>query len=937
MKLVTIDIETYWSQTHGLTKMNPLTYIMHPETELQSAAIKIDKGETFVLFGQELYDWLESYDFSDVMLVGHNMSGFDGPFLAFRYGVNPKMWGCTLAMARQCGFAKTVGGALKKVAADLGLGDKLDLEATNTKGKKLADFTPDEIDAMRTYNKVDTDLCYGTFKRLASKVGPRGLKLIDMTVRMLTEPKFEVDVKLLEDTLEEVKLRARKAILDVAETLDPMTSLLPEDERLEASKKILASAPKFARYLESRDVPVPLKPSPSNPEKLIPALAKTDQEFLELQEHPDEDVAMAVTARLGVKSTILETRLATFLEFARCANGKMPIFLNYYGADTTGRWSGGWKINHQNMPKIDPKKPKLSDALRNSLRAPKGYKVVVDDLSGIELRVNHFLWKVESSVKLYQESPDDADLYVAFASMLYDKDDEEVTKQERQLGKVCLLEGTPVLTDKGLVPIEEVTTRHRVWDGVEWVTHDGPIFNGVREVITYEEVTATPDHIVYLQDGSSCQLQEAADKNASIAITGYGAQAVRVGGDFIHRSEERKANKDTREVHELCSGEVDRPVESSVGRDRWLSEVQPAKTGAKVVGRAHNSNETEVYEPKRQGLAQLRGAWYSVQIRLRLVSRFMGASASWVASAFGVGQDKQRGALRAGQFAMGGPQGERLEQTWAASNEANSAVQGAASRDKVCQCDANESSGEINVRRNSGAVLPTIVQTEGRVWDILNAGPRHRFTANGKLVSNCQLGLGFGSGSTTFEKVAKNMGGIDLTRDESANVVAQWRAAYTEITYGWKLCHKALDHIYHGRYGIAIDPWGLCTTAEGGIKTPKGFIHYPDLRAELDENERNQWVYGHGRKKARIYGPKVVENIVQHLAREVICDMALAVQKRYPIVHTVHDELITIVPEAEAQDALDYMMQVMKTGVDWWPELITSSEGDIADTYGAAK
>ena len=165
------------------------------------------------------------------------------------------------------------------------------------------------------------------------------------------------------------------------------------------------------------------------------ALAKTDQALLDLQEHPDAKVQAVVAARLDVKSTILETRLQAFMD--NTIKGKIPMPINYCGADTTGRWSG-FIFNPQNLPRIG-KDPKHSDALRKSLIAPPGHKVVVADLSGVELRVNHFLWKVPSSMELYQADPEKADLYKDFASGLYNVPVEDVTKAQRQIGKVAHL------------------------------------------------------------------------------------------------------------------------------------------------------------------------------------------------------------------------------------------------------------------------------------------------------------------------------------------------------------------------------------------------------------------------------------------------------------------------------------------------------------------
>jgi hypothetical protein len=125
-----------------------------------------------------------------------------------------------------------------------------------------------------------------------------------------------------------------------------------------------------------------------------------------------------------------------------------------------------------------------------------------------------------------------------------------------------------------------------------------------------------------------------------------------------------------------------------------------------------------------------------------------------------------------------------------------------------------------------------------------------------------------------------------------------------------------------------------------GLQTPKGVIRYPNLRTEVNEETgRSEFVYGEGRNKARIYAGKIVENIVQHLARNVIADNALDVQSELGLIPAlmVHDELVYVVPEAEAQDTLDSVQRIMRTPPTWWPELLTWSEGDIADTYGAAK
>lgn len=450
MKPIYLDFETYWDTTHTLSRMSPTEYIQHPETEIISVSIKEGDEPTYVLFGEDnIRTHMQAMDWSDAMAIGHNMSGFDSMILAWRLGINPKMYGCTAAMARSQ-YSKTsvffggkslTGVSLKKLAYEFGVGAKLDLEATNTKGKHLANFSEDEIAAMEEYNKVDTDLCAALFKKLSKGFPKQELVLIDMTTRMLVEPQFELDKPKVKLALQQVKVDKRESLLALAKALDIGTfaaSALEGNSMEETVRTELASAAKFGALLEKLGVPVPMKVSPSNPTKTTPALAKTDEAFIALQTHKNPLVAAAAMARLEVKSTLLETRLEAFLQTAAVCGGKIPVPLKYAGADTTGRWSGE-QYNMQNLPRIGAT-PKASDALRMSLLAPPGHKVIVSDLSGIELRVNMFLWKVPYAMALFEANPDKADLYRYFAAHdLYNIDEIQVTKTQRQVGKVAHL------------------------------------------------------------------------------------------------------------------------------------------------------------------------------------------------------------------------------------------------------------------------------------------------------------------------------------------------------------------------------------------------------------------------------------------------------------------------------------------------------------------
>ncbi len=223
------------------------------------------------------------------------------------------------------------------------------------------------------------------------------------------------------------------------------------------------------------------------------------------------------------------------------------------------------------------------------------------------------------------------------------------------------------------------------------------------------------------------------------------------------------------------------------------------------------------------------------------------------------------------------------------------------------------------------------MQTEGRVWDILNAGPRHRFTAGGRLVSNCKLGLGFGMGVTKFHATAKNWGlSIDDTMAQRA--VDVYRSTHYMIPALWKRAEKCFKYMVAG-IEVPIDDAGVVHTVKDGIRLPNGLvIRYPDLRKGEDG-----WSYWGGKFRVNIYGGKCVENIVQALARVIVGDQLLEISTRYWVAHFVHDEVVLVVDEGQEQAALAYSLQVMSTSPTWWPGLPLAAEGDVGKNYGGCK
>lgn len=436
MNYLTLDFETFWSTTHSLTKMSPILYCTSPETELISLSFKLGDHPAYTIWGEDaIKAWAKRQPWEDLAVIAHNGNGFDFMLLVWRLGARPRLFLDTLAMARPL-HAKTAGGSLKALVKHYELGVKDQTVLHQTKGRHLKDFTLQERVDMGVYNRADVDQTWALFKKLAPLTPPHELLLMDMTARMLVYPQFYVDQPLLTRGLKAERARKHTMLMELAQQLEIVG--LTDDDIAAQVQTVLMSAAKFSEILVSRGVPVPTKISPTTGRE-APALAKTDQAFTALQDHDDPMVSMATRARLGVRSTILESRIEAMLAVSSAVNGQMPVPLLYYGADTTGRFSGNMGLNLQNLPRVDPKNPKLSDVLRLSLMAPPDHKVVVADLSGIELRMNHFLWKVPSSMALFQDEPAKADLYKEFAATLYSTPKTDVTKVQRHIGKLAHL------------------------------------------------------------------------------------------------------------------------------------------------------------------------------------------------------------------------------------------------------------------------------------------------------------------------------------------------------------------------------------------------------------------------------------------------------------------------------------------------------------------
>lgn len=407
--MITIDFETYYDKEFSLSKITTEEYIRSEQFEVIGVAAKIDDQQAQWCSGskEQIAKFLHDLDLPSHNVLAHNMA-FDGAILAWQFGIKPKYYLDTMSMAKPL-TGLTVGGSLKALAKMFELGEK-GTEVVNALGKRREDFSPQELFAYASYCINDVNLTYELYKKLKPYSTPKELYVIDLMLRMFTDPVLVLDKDKLTHHLSSVQAKKETLMKCISDAI---------------GKDDLMSNMKFAEVLKKLGVTPPTKVS-LRTNKETYAFGKTDYEFKALLEHEDPQVQAVVSARLGIKSTLEETRTVSFIGIAE--RGALPILLNYYGAHT-GRASGGDKMNLQNLPR--------GGELRKSIMAPAGHVVIAVDSSQIEARVVAWLAGQDDLVGDFR---DGVDIYSKFASDVYERPiDKSVDKVERFVGKTCIL------------------------------------------------------------------------------------------------------------------------------------------------------------------------------------------------------------------------------------------------------------------------------------------------------------------------------------------------------------------------------------------------------------------------------------------------------------------------------------------------------------------
>lgn len=407
MDIITVDFETFYSTEYSLTKMPTQAYLDDPQFEVIGVAVKRNDEPTVHFTGtkEEIALFLCTFDWATSAILAHNAL-FDTSILTWHFGQKPKMILDTLSMGRAL-HGTEVGGSLDMMSRFYRVGIK-GKEVVEAKGKRRADFSTEDLNQYMAYCRNDVELTYALFKKMAPLFNKTEIKLIDMTCRMHSEPKLQLELTILEDHLYSVKQKKAQLLADAG-----------------IAQAYFMSNDKFADLLREIGIDPPMKTSLRTGKQAY-AFAKTDEGMKALLDHEDLRIQTLAAARVGVKSTLEETRTERFINMAKIG-GALPVPLKYYGA-MTGRWSATDKINLQNVPR--------GSTLKKAIVAPAGYKIVGADLSNIELRVGLYFSGQMDKVRLLAEG---RDLYRDFIAPIFGVAYEDVNDDQRFIGKTSQL------------------------------------------------------------------------------------------------------------------------------------------------------------------------------------------------------------------------------------------------------------------------------------------------------------------------------------------------------------------------------------------------------------------------------------------------------------------------------------------------------------------
>lgn len=482
------------------------------------------------------------------------------------------------------------------------------------------------------------------------------------------------------------------------------------------------------------------------------------------------------------------------------------IFSTYTGRYTYGSKSGkkGAKPIAMALHQI-PRGPQV----RRMVEAPEGKILVEFDAAAQEARLLAEIGNIESMISVFgQQKKLHAVTGAAIGGIPYDEFMKRYKAGEPAYagpeglyyaGKFCIAAGQLVDTDRGAVPIESVTVDDLVWDGVEYVHHDGVVCMGRKQVIEKGGLVATPDHKVLTAEGwkefNDVRYGDIIRQDAPLRwgpLWALGSNKQPVVSTWQHALYAMSLQVWRREICER--------IKSATSQINSMQELcSQLWSGRQDLSETVSCNGGSLHQPAQPVVPQLWGAGDQRSVRQRSgVLRVYGVSIPRCKpSAASHRSDRQQQGLRAREYQADHQLRESAQQ---ALEPYRRVFRSGSAPERLMALIKNRFSGlqlfsgldntigkarslDRGNTRDGQVTSPN--QREEVVYDIINAGPRNRFTIQGRIVSNCNLSMQYRVGLKKHRVMARVQ--YDLNKDETT--IKRWRdlyhSTYPEVRKYW--------------------------------------------------------------------------------------------------------------------------------------------------------
>ena len=197
-----------------------------------------------------------------------------------------------------------------------------------------------------------------------------------------------------------------------------------------------------------------------------------------------------------------------------------------------------------------------------------------------------------------------------------------------------------------------------------------------------------------------------------------------------------------------------------------------------------------------------------------------------------------------------------------------------------------------------------------------------------------ELSLGYGAGHVKFKGMAKIQAGLDIELAESKRIVNVWRDSNRYVVNAWRQVeaafHYALsgdDVTYWSGFKFSSPRPGLVT-----ITLPNGYqLRYPHAAISSE----GELYYAPNGTPKKLYGGKIWENIIQSVARSLLCEALQTLEaKGVEVILHVYDEIVAESAAKDAKKTAALIAKVMTTAPAWAPELKLEVEQKIDRRWG---